>query len=243
MTTTSPLTAVAARQRDKFLLVVVDAGGSVDELAAVLGGHPIDVVVHADPVEALLRVGSLHPNAVLAAARLQPIESVALVRAMRQTSTIPVLIGVSDADGEQAAAALSAGAAACVARPYRPAEILPILRAILPSTVTETRPVQAGALRLDPTELRAHLHGRPIRLPQRECQLLHLLMLNTDKVVTREQIRTRLWATKDAAVSNTITVHIQRLRTRLGDDPHNPTIIQTVRGLGYRLVAPAEPAA
>jgi DNA-binding response OmpR family regulator len=97
------------------------------------------------------------------------------------------------------------------------------------------RMVRAGALRLDPAAQEAELHGRRFPLPPRETRLLHLLMTNANHVVTREQIRETVWGADENNSSNTITVHIQRLRSRLGEDPE---IIQTVRRLGYRLVPP-----
>lgn len=110
-----------------------------------------------------------------------------------------------------------------------------------PSTVRPPRaqrPVRAGALRLDPAAQEAELHGRRIALPPRETRLLHLLMVNANHVVSREEIQETVWGAGERP-SNTITVHIQRLRTRLGG---SPDIIQTVRRLGYRLVPPPRPA-
>ena len=100
---------------------------------------------------------------------------------------------------------------------------------------TGPRLLRAGALRLDPAAQEAELHGRRFALPPRETRLLHLLMTNANHVVTREQIRETVWGADESNASNTITVHVQRLRARLGEDPE---IIQTVRRLGYRLVPP-----
>ncbi|GAA1027519.1 hypothetical protein GCM10009557_09190 [Virgisporangium ochraceum] len=111
------------------------------------------------------------------------------------------------------------------------AEAVRVLQLVKP----EPRVVRAGGLRLDPTAQEAELHGRRIALPPRETRLLHLLMSNANHVVTREQIRETVWGADEHNSSNTITVHIQRLRARLGEDPD---IIQTVRRLGYRLVPP-----
>ncbi|HEV8166319.1 MAG TPA: helix-turn-helix domain-containing protein, partial [Actinomycetota bacterium] len=71
-----------------------------------------------------------------------------------------------------------------------------------------------------------------------EFKLLHLLMSRAERLVTRDEISARLWG-GDQQRSNTITVHVRRLRERLGDDPHHPKVIQTVRGLGYRFIPPA----
>jgi DNA-binding response OmpR family regulator len=80
------------------------------------------------------------------------------------------------------------------------------------------------------------LSGRLIRMPLRELRLLQLLMVNADRVVTREQIRDTVWG--GVPGSNTITVHVQRLRHRLGDDQDDPRMILTARGVGYRLFPP-----
>jgi DNA-binding response OmpR family regulator len=145
---------------------------------------------------------------------------------------------VGDGDGPAAAEALAAGAAACVAHPYRLRELLPILRAIRPDGVAEPQPpLEVGGLRLDPAALEVQLNGRLVRMPLRELRLLHLLMLHVDRVVTREQIRDAVWG--GVPGSNTITVHVQRLRQRLGDDQIDPRMILTVRGVGYRLVPPS----
>jgi DNA-binding response OmpR family regulator len=242
MTPSSPPAPVTAVHRDRFLLVVIDDAEFVSDLTEELGVRHIDAVVCADPAEALLQVGSLKPDAVLTAATLPAIDSPTLVRVLRQGTGIPVILGVGGGDDALASAALAAGAAACVARPYRPRELLQVLRSIQPDTFPVLDPaLEVGALRLDPTAREAHLFGRTIRLPMREFQLLQLLVRNAESVVTREQIKTKLWGSNGVDASNSLTVHVQRLRTRLGDDPQDPTIIETVRGLGYRLHRPVVP--
>jgi DNA-binding response OmpR family regulator len=104
--------------------------------------------------------------------------------------------------------------------------------------VPAERPVRAGALRVIPASLEAELYGRRITLPPREFRLLHLLTTHAGQVVSRDQIRESVWGAGERDASNTITVHIQRLRARLGDTRQDPAIIQTVRRLGYRLVPP-----
>jgi DNA-binding response OmpR family regulator len=114
------------------------------------------------------------------------------------------------------------------------------LRALRPPAVppVPARPVRAGALRVIPAALEAELYGRRITVPPREFRLLYLLVTNAGRVVSRERIRQSVWGgVGERDASNTITVHIQRLRARLGD----ARIIETVRRLGYRLVPPPRP--
>jgi len=227
---------------DPFLLLIADS--DVDEshqLAEVLAEHQVTAIVCADGAEALLAAGAEHPDAVLAAATLPTIGGAALTRALSARTSIPVVVGIGDADGAAAVEALAAGATACVAHPYRLRELLPILRAIRPDGLVEPEPaLEAGGLRLDPSSLEVSLHGRLVRMPMRELRLLQLLMAHADRVVTREQIRDSVWG--GAPGSNTITVHVQRLRQRLGDDQVDPRVILTVRGVGYRLVPPPRSA-
>jgi DNA-binding response OmpR family regulator len=205
------------------------------KVAVELEDHSVRVITCTDGAEALLLAGAEHPDAVLAAANLPTISGAAFVRTLTSRSGIPVVLGVSEGDGVAAIEALAAGAAACVARPYRLSELLPLLLALRP--LEADGPIlQAGTLRLDPASLSVHLRGEPVRLPMRELKLLQLLMSNADKVVTREQIHDAVWG--GVQNSNTVTVHVQRLRQRLGDDQHDPKLILTIRGVGYRLVPP-----
>jgi DNA-binding response OmpR family regulator len=207
-------------------------------LADTLAEHQVTAIICADGAEALLAAGAEHPDAVLVTAALPTIGGAALTRAVSARTTIPVVVGIGGADGAAAAEALAAGAAACVAHPYRLRELLPILRAIRPDGLAEPQPpVEVGGLRLDPASLEVSLHGRLVRMPMRELRLLQLLMVHADRVVTREQIRDSVWG--GAPGSNTITVHVQRLRQRLGDDQVDPKMILTVRGVGYRLIPPS----
>jgi DNA-binding response OmpR family regulator len=223
---------------DTLVLLIADADADAStRLAGALAEHGVTALVCTDGAEALLVAGAEHPDAVLAAAALPTVDGAALARALRARTTIPVVLGVGDSDGSVAAEALAAGASACVAHPYRLPELLPILRGIRPHGVVEAAPVlEYGVLRLDPATLQVHLAGRLIRMPMRELRLLQLLMTHADRVVTRERIRDAVWS--GSMGSNTLTVHIQRLRQRLGDDQLDPKLILTVRGVGYRLVPP-----
>ena len=222
---------------DTLLVLIADADPDESaRLAGDLADHGVTTLVCADGAETLLVAGAEHPDAVLAAASLPIVDGSAIARALRARTSIPVVIGIGDRDGPAAVEALAAGAAACVAHPYRLPELLPILRGIRPDGVIEPAPVlECGPLRLDPASLEVRLDGRLIRMPMRELRLLELLMTRADRVVTRDQIRHAVWG--GTMGSNTLTVHVQRLRHRLGDDQLEPKLILTVRGVGYRLVS------
>ena len=93
-----------------------------------------------------------------------------------------------------------------------------------------------GAVELDVHAYQVRVLGRGVHLPLREFELLHYLMRNADRTVTREQIMRHVWNSTESTSTNTIAVHVKRLRARLGDN--DDQLIQTVRGVGYRLVTP-----
>ncbi|HEX5995803.1 MAG TPA: response regulator transcription factor [Jiangellales bacterium] len=225
--------------RPRFLLLIADpaldpASPSVAELTR----QHVDVKLCADAAEALVLAGTMHPDAVVVAADPGPISCSHFVRVLSRHIEIPTVVGIGAGEGDHADAALSAGATACIARPYRLPELIPILRSIRPETIGTLEPVlECGGLRLDPATLEVRLHGRPIRLPLREYHLLRFFMIHVDRVLTREQIYDSVWGSPVRDASNTLTVHIKRLRRRLGDQRDRQMIL-TVRGLGYRLVPP-----
>ncbi|GAA0474684.1 sensory transduction protein regX3 [Actinoplanes capillaceus] len=225
--------------RTRFLLIIADPEEEVARpLADALRQSQIDVVVVTDPAEALLEVGALAPDAVLTAAHVPPMTGSVIARALYSKACIPTLVGIGPHDGDEAGPALAAGARACVPRPYRLADILPQLRVIAPHTVSDFQTVvEVGALRLDPAAFEVHLRGERIALPLREFQLLHLLMQNAGRVLTRHQIHQLIWS-QEEDTSNTLNVHVRRIRARLGDDLRHPRILISVRGLGYRLDPP-----
>jgi DNA-binding response OmpR family regulator len=220
----------------RLLLLIVDSDEKeAARLADALAVHEITSIVCADGAEALILAGSEHPDGVLVSATLPIVDGAVFAKALSARTAIPVVVGIGNGDGSAAVQALAAGARACVAHPYRVLELLPILKAIRPDDVASP-PLECGGLRLDPSSLEVHLRGRTVRMPMRELRLLQLLMANADRVVTREQIRDTVWG--GVPGSNTITVHIQRLRQRLGDDQDDPRLILTIRGVGYRLIPP-----
>jgi DNA-binding response OmpR family regulator len=236
----SVLLARADVWRPRFSLLIVDpALDHSDPLVAELEHRHIEVTILTDAAEALVLVGTLRPDAVVLAADLGELSSGTFVRALARHTRIPTVVGLAAGEGDQAGAALAAGASAAIARPYRLPELILILRSFRPETVGVLEPaLVCGGLRLDPSTLDVRLHGRPVRLPLREYQVLRFFMIHVDRVVTRDQIYDAVWGGAGGDASNTLTVHINRLRKRLGDDHGDPQIIVTVRGLGYRFVPP-----
>src|SRR5262249_45628276 len=179
----------------------------------------------------------MRPDALLVAAEPGDLPSTEVVRVVAKRTDIPVIVGIGDGQGEHAGAALAAGATACVARPYRLNELTQIMKTIRPETIGALEPpIERGGIQLDPATLEVLVDGWPVRLSLREYELLRFLMIHANRIVTREQIYQSVWGESARDASNTLTVHIGRLRGKIGDDQKNPHIILTLRGVGYRFV-------
>jgi two-component system, OmpR family, response regulator len=98
--------------------------------------------------------------------------------------------------------------------------------------------LRVGPIELDAATYEVRLDGRRLAIPLREFELLRYLMDRADRVVTRDDIARDVWNRAGPITTNTINVHVKRLRKRLGDGQARPSLIRTVRGVGFRLVHP-----
>lgn len=235
----------AAPDRLAVLLVESDTDIAHDIIGA-LAGQPVEMRLCTDPAEALLLVGRACPDVVVlgpATGLLGAVEFLSLVRAAE--TWLPVVVGAGAGAGDFAARAAELGVAAVVPRPYRPRELLGLLRSLAPRPdCLELRPltIDLGRLRIDGAAPQFWLDGRAVSLPPMEYLLLRYLAQRVGAVASRRELITAVWGERAKERSNTLTVHIVRLRKRLGDDDQHPVWIKAVRGLGYQFTVPARPA-
>lgn len=224
------------------VLVVDDDEDIVDDLVSALRNQPIEVQTCADPAEALLFLGRTCPDAVVlgpASGRLDPIHFLEIAR--YDDSELPIVVGSGPGFGDFAARASEAGASMVVPRPYRGADMLALLRNLSPTPEhVELRPmaIDLGRLRIDGAIPQMWLDGKQIELPPMEFLLLRYFASRVGAVLTRNELLGDVWNDRPRAKSNTLTVHIARLRKRLDDDDANPQWIKAIRGLGYQFLVP-----
>ncbi|HEY5017316.1 MAG TPA: response regulator transcription factor [Streptosporangiaceae bacterium] len=162
--------------------------------------------------------------------RLDGLEVCRRIRSSGQS--VPVLILTARADEVDTVIGLDAGADDYVTKPFRLAELLARVRALLRRGASETKVVQG--VRIDTDARRAWLGDDEIELTSKEFDLLALLVAEAGKVVTREQIMRQVWDSKWWGSTKTLDMHVSWLRRKLGDDAHSPQFITTVRGVGFR---------
>jgi DNA-binding response OmpR family regulator len=222
-----------------LLLADEEADGA---LLDALEDRGVAVTVVRDGAQALIEFGRRSPAALIVTARLPLIDGIAVVRAVRAGCAhddIPILLAVGPDDREQAAAGLTAGASACVSKPYRVNEVLTLVTAVVAGAPAAAGSVvlRAGDVTLDVAAHEVFLAGVPVQVPPQEFRLLQVLLEQAGLVVTRQVLLEKVWGGRDPE-TNTLAVHVRRLRRRLGDTADAARFIESVRGIGYRIRVP-----
>ncbi|AFR48420.1 MULTISPECIES: response regulator transcription factor [Gordonia] len=156
-------------------------------------------------------------------------------RVRAQRPALAVLMLTARTDEVDFVVGLDAGADDYVGKPFRLAELLARVRALLRRRQPGDVVLEGGALRLDARARRVLVNGHDLTLANREFDLLRFLMERAGEVVTREEILTEVWGSADLRSSKTLDMHISWLRRKIGDDRHDrPRHIVTVRGVGFR---------
>jgi two-component system OmpR family response regulator len=151
----------------------------------------------------------------------------------RAALATPVLILTARGAWSEKVASFDAGADDYLTKPFHTEELLARLRALLRRSAGHAAPnLSCGAVRLDPRAARASVNGEPLRLTSLEYRLLHYLIMHQDRVISRTELVEHLYDQDFDRDSNTIEVFIGRLRKKMGQGR-----VETIRGLGYRLVA------
>ena len=226
------------------VLLVEDDDRVAAALTDVLRRHGVLVVRVSSGQQAL----AAHPvDLVLLDLGLPDMDGLAVCRALRRLVDVPIIAVTARGDERDRIAGLRAGADDYVVKPYSSAELLARMEAVLrrshrgahrgPAVAEEAVPVQAirlGGLEIDLSARRVVLAGVELRLSRKEFDLLAVLAGASGAVCSREVILDRVWGATLFGSTRTLDVHVATLRAKLGD----PELVETVRGVGYRLRAP-----
>jgi two-component system phosphate regulon response regulator PhoB len=221
-------------------ILIVEDEPAIAELIAVNLRHNGLSPVWAENGEAAQReIDAVLPDAILLDWMLPGASGVQLARRWRgeaRTRGIPILMLTARGDEPDKIAGLDAGADDYITKPFSTQELLARIRAVLrrraPEKSEET--VALGALTLDAATHRVAWQGQPLKVGPTEFKLLHYLMKHPERVHTRQQLLDRVWGDHVFIEERTVDVHVKRLREALGP---GGTLVETVRGAGYRITA------
>ncbi len=230
----------------QMVLVVEDESSYVEALRIGLVREGFRVEVAVDGIEALDRFDIVRPDLVLLDVMLPRMSGIDVCRQLRKRSQVPIIMITAKSAEIDTVVGLEVGADDYVAKPYRMRELVARMRAVLrrqdirATTGADLTPgaICVGDVNLDPDEHRVVLAGEEVSLPLKEFELLHLLLANAGRVLSRDVLIDRVWGSDYVGDTKTLDVHIKRLRAKVEPDPAHPTRITTIRGLGYRFERP-----
>ena len=223
-------------------VLIVEDEPAIAELIALNVRHAgYEVSVAADGEEARAQIDRVLPDVVLLDWMLPGRSGVALAaqwRADPRTRAMAVIMLTARAAESDMVVGLDAGADDYLTKPFSPSELLARIRAVLRRKAPEAldAPIEVAGLRLDPATRRVAHGTREVKVGPTEFRLLHFLMAHAERVHSRAQLLDRVWGDHVFIEERTVDVHVMRLREALAP-VGCATMIETLRGAGYRLTA------
>jgi two-component system OmpR family response regulator len=227
------------------ILVVDDEPSITDLVAMALGLHGATVEVVHTGAEALHAVNEFRPHLVVLDVMLPDLDGFEVLKRMgwdRRSQATPVLFLTARGELDDRLHGLSAGGDDYMTKPFSVEEMLLRIKAILRRTdgyEDVGSHLTFADLTLDEETHEVHRGAASIELTPTEFRLLHYLMVNAGQVISKSQIRDRVWDYSFDGKVNMVEVYVSYLRKKL--DAHGPPLIRTVRGVGYALRVPPEP--
>lgn len=221
------------------VLVVEDEESFIEALTVGLGREGFRVQVARDGADALEMFDAVRPDLVLLDVMLPRISGIDVCRQLRKRSQVPIIMVTAKGSEIDTVVGLEVGADDYVTKPYRIRELVARMRAVLRRSADRDEDLSGDALSvgdvaLDPEKHEVRIRGELTQLPLKEFELLHVLLANAGRVMTREQLIDRVWGSDYVGDTKTLDVHVKRLRAKVETDPANPARIVTIRGLGYK---------
>lgn len=203
-----------------------------------LNGFEVDTASSGD--EALRSLAVHLPDLALLDVSLPDFDGITLCRRIRTSHRFPIIMLTARSESLDKVIGLEVGADDYLTKPFEPAELIARVRAQLRRSMeyagaSERDHIKIQDLEIDFGSRQARVSGRVIELTKREYELLAHLARNAGRVISRESLFERNWGFDIEFSSNSLDVHIYRLRKKIEPDPDRPTYVQTVRGYGYRL--------
>jgi DNA-binding response OmpR family regulator len=225
------------------ILLVEDEASIAEPFAKILRREGFDAIVAGTAADALRFARDLQPDLVLLDLALPDGDGRDVCRTIRAESQTPVIMVTARGTETDRIVGLEIGADDYVVKPFSAAEVIARIRAVLrrsraQESATPAAPVTIGELTVDLGARQVTLSGAPVDLSRKEFDLLAELVRHAGRVVTREDLMSRVWDENWFGSTKTLDVHMGWLRKKLGDDPSAPRYIHTVRGVGFRFAAP-----
>ena len=220
------------------ILLVEDDKSIVTNLTEYLTKEDYVVKSASGQKDALKLVENEKFDLVLLDISLSDGNGFSVCKAIKSDYNIPVIFLTASGDEYSTVTGFEVGADDYIAKPFRPRELVTRIKNILRLTSGANSVIRIGNIMVDMDKGIASKNGKDLHLSALEYRLLLVFFNNRGRILSRSQLLEAIWdIAGDFVNDNTLTVYIKRLREKLEEDPQNPEIIKTVRGLGYKVDA------
>jgi len=217
-------------------IMVVDDDQDLAEMLGIVltgAGFEVDLVNSGDQVKAIFQAHK--PDLVLLDVMLPGMSGIEVAKEIRETSMVPIVMLTAKGDTQDVVLGLEAGADDYMIKPFNPSELVARIKVRLRrSPAAESTTLRIGDVLIDQVAHTIVSRGKSIPLTRLEFDLLVALAKEPGRVFTREALLDEVWGYQNATDTRLVNVHIQRLRAKIELDVDNPSIILTVRGVGYK---------
>ena len=223
------------------ILIVEDESSLSEPLASLLEREGYETSIAADGLQAVADFDRTGADLVLLDLMLPGMSGTEVCREIRTRSSVPIIMLTAKDSEVDIVVGLELGADDYVTKPYSTRELLARIRAVLRRRVDtdldDNQVLESGTVRMDVERHTVSVDGKDVPMPLKEFELLELLLRNSGRVLTRGQLIDRVWGADYFGDTKTLDVHIKRIRSKIEKIPGEPTMLVTVRGLGYRFEA------
>ena len=223
------------------ILIVEDESSLSEPLAYLLEREGYETSIAADGLVAVAEFDRNGADLVLLDLMLPGLSGTEVCRELRTRSSVPIIMLTAKDSEVDIVVGLELGADDYMTKPYSTRELLARIRAVLRRRIDtdadDSQVLEAGTVRMDVERHAVSVDGKDVAMPLKEFELLELLLRNSGRVLTRGQLIDRVWGADYFGDTKTLDVHIKRIRSKIEKKPSEPTMLVTVRGLGYRFEA------
>jgi two-component system response regulator RegX3 len=223
------------------ILLVEDEQALSEPLSFLLEREGYVVTIAEDGPGAIREFDRAGADLILLDLMLPGIPGTEVCREIRTRSTVPIIMLTAKDSEVDIVVGLELGADDYVTKPYSTRELLARIRAVsrrrTEVEIDDDTVLSAGTVSMDIERHTVSVSGEVVNMPLKEFELLEFLLRNAGRVLTRGQLIDRVWGTDYFGDTKTLDVHIKRIRSRIEARPSEPTMLVTVRGLGYRFEA------
>lgn len=229
-------------------VVVIDDSPEIIEVVSLcfqLRWSGTTLVSASEGTKGLELIEAENPDVVILDIGLPDMDGFQVLREIRLFSQVPVIMLTVRGEDTDVAKGLELGADDYIVKPFSHIELIARVQAVLRrvqeglSVTTEERPFISGKLSVDFASNEVKVNGKSVKLSATESKLLHHLIRNEGRLLSHENLLTKVWGETYRDARDLLRVHIQHLRQKLGDSAESPSIITTEHGMGYKFATPA----